>query len=58
MRLVGATPRQIAVVAAVESAVAAVVGVVAGFGLFAVLRPLLADVPFTGDAFFVERLSA
>ncbi len=54
MRLVGATPKQIAAVAAVESAVAAVVGVVAGFGLFAVLRPLLADVPFTGDRFFVS----
>ena len=41
--------------ATVESAVAAVVGVVAGFGLFAVLRPLLADVPFTGERFFTER---
>ena len=35
MRLVGATPRQVTVVAAVESSVAAVVGTLAGFGLFA-----------------------
>jgi hypothetical protein len=57
MRLVGATPEQITAVAAVESAVAAIVGVVAGFGLFAVLRPLLADVPFTGDRFFTDDLA-
>jgi hypothetical protein len=38
MRLVGARPRQISVIAAVESTVAAAGGVAAGFGLFFVLR--------------------
>jgi len=48
MRLVGATPRQISVVSAVEAVVAAVVGVAIGFVLFFVFRPLLYRVPFTG----------
>jgi hypothetical protein len=48
MRLVGATPRQISVVSAVEAAVAASGGVAVGFALFFVFRPLLIHVPFTG----------
>ncbi len=48
MRLVGATPRQISVVSAVEAVVAALTGVAAGFALFFVFRPLLYHVPFTG----------
>jgi hypothetical protein len=48
MRLVGATPRQIAVISAVEAVVAAVAGVAAGFALFFSFRPLLYHVPFTG----------
>jgi hypothetical protein len=48
MRLVGATPRQISVVSAVEAVVAAVAGVAIGFTLFFVFRPLLYRVPFTG----------
>ena len=48
MRLVGATPRQVSVVSAVEAVVAAVVGVAVGFGLFLIFRPLLYHVPFTG----------
>ena len=48
MRLVGATPRQISVVSAVEAVVAAVAGVAVGFALFFVSRPLLYHVPFTG----------
>ncbi len=48
MRLVGATPRQISVVSAVEAVVAAVAGVAVGFALFFVIRPLLYHVPFTG----------
>jgi hypothetical protein len=57
MRLVGATPGQVSVVAAVEASVAAVVGVAAGFVLFFALRPLLATVPFTGEPFFRNDLS-
>jgi hypothetical protein len=48
MRLIGATPRQISVVSAVEAVVAAVAGVAVGFALFFVFRPLLYHVPFTG----------
>jgi hypothetical protein len=48
MRLVGATPRQISTISAVEAVIAALAGVVLGFGLFFAVRPLLYHVPFTG----------
>ncbi len=57
MRLAGATPRQISLIAAVESTVAAVAGMAAGFGLFFLLRVPLASVPFTGAPFFPGDLS-
>ena len=55
MRLVGATPRQISVVSAVEAVVAALAGVAVGFALFFVFRPLLYHVPFTGAPFRSRR---
>jgi hypothetical protein len=57
MRLVGATPRQVSVIAAAESAVAAAAGVAIGFGLFFLLRMPLAAIPFTGQSFFPAELS-
>jgi hypothetical protein len=57
MRLIGATPRQINRLATVESSVAAIVGVVVGFGLFALLRPAVATIPFSGDRFFTSDLA-
>ena len=48
MRLIGATPRQISTISAVEAIVAALAGVVLGFGLFFAVRPLLYHVPITG----------
>jgi ABC-type lipoprotein export system ATPase subunit len=57
MRLVGATPRQVSLIAAVESAAAAAAGVAIGFGLFFVLRIPLAAIPFTGQSFFPAELS-
>ncbi|MGH3287756.1 MAG: FtsX-like permease family protein, partial [Streptosporangiaceae bacterium] len=57
MRLVGATPRQISLIAAVESAVAAAVGVAIGFCLFFALRIPLAGIAFTGQSFFPSELS-
>jgi hypothetical protein len=57
IRLVGATPRQVSVISAVESTVAAAAGVAAGFGLFFLLRTPLAAVPFTGAPFFPSDLS-
>ena len=51
LRLVGATPRQTAAIAAVEAALAAVAGTAAGVALFLATRPLAARVPFDGEAF-------
>lgn len=57
MRLVGATPRQVSVIAAVESTTAAAVGVALGFALFFAFRGPLASIPFTGESFFRSDLS-
>lgn len=57
MRLIGATPRQISAIATIESSVATVVGVAVGFAVFAVIRPMLADIPFSGERFFAVDLS-
>ncbi|MCK9926425.1 ABC transporter permease [Frankia sp. Mgl5] len=57
MRLVGATPRQISLIAAVESTLAAAAGTAVGFGLYLALRPVLATVPFTGSRFFAGDLT-
>jgi hypothetical protein len=57
MRLVGATPRQVSVLSAVESSVAAAIGTAVGFGLFFALRPTIAAIPFTGAPFFTSDLS-
>ncbi|MEV4488852.1 FtsX-like permease family protein [Micromonospora coxensis] len=57
MRLVGATPGQISVIAAVEAAAAAVVGTALGFVLFFALRGQLAAIPFTGMPFFTDDMS-
>ncbi|MGW8643458.1 FtsX-like permease family protein [Micromonospora chalcea] len=52
MRLVGATPRQISAVAAVEAALAAAAGASVGFAVFFAFRSQLAGIPFTGMPFF------
>jgi hypothetical protein len=57
MRLVGATRRQVSLLAATESTVAAVLGVVAGFGLFFLLRAPVAGIPFLGEPFFPADMS-
>lgn len=57
MRLVGATPRQITVIATVEAAVSAIVGTAVGFALFYALRGTFAQIPFTGRRFFTSDLS-
>jgi hypothetical protein len=56
MRLIGATPRQISVIATVESAVAALAGVILGFGIYFALRPGVATIPFTGERFFLSDI--
>ena len=57
MRLVGATPRQISVLAAVESTLSALAGTAVGFALFYPLRGKLAEIPFTGDPYFPSDLT-
>ena len=57
MRLVGATPRQVSVIAATEAALAALAGVALGFALFYAFRGRLAGIPFTGDPFFPADMS-
>ncbi len=57
LRLVGATPRQVNQVAAVEACLAAVAGVAVGLAGFCLFRPLVARIPFTGDPFFTSDLS-
>ncbi|MFI6255628.1 FtsX-like permease family protein [Micromonospora zamorensis] len=57
MRLVGATPKQISLVAAVEATTAAVVGTAVGFGLFYAFRGPMAGIPFTGMPFFPSDMS-
>ena len=57
MRLVGATRRQVSLLAATESTVAAVLGVMAGFGIFFLLRAPVAGIPFLGEPFFPAELS-
>jgi predicted lysophospholipase L1 biosynthesis ABC-type transport system permease subunit len=57
MRLVGATRRQVSLLAATESTAAAVLGVAAGFGIFLLLRAPVAGIPFLGEPFFPAELS-
>jgi len=57
LRLVGATPRQVNQIAAVEACLTSVVGVAVGFAGFYLFRPLVARIPFTGDPFFTSDLS-
>src|SRR5689334_16673857 len=57
MRLVGATRRQVSLLAATESTAAALLGVAAGFGIFFLLRTPVAGIPFIGAPFFPGDLS-
>jgi len=57
MRLVGATRRQVSLLAATESTVAGIAGVAAGFGIFFGLRIPVAGIPFIGQPFFPAELA-
>jgi hypothetical protein len=52
MRLVGAAPRQVRLVASVEAVLAALLGSVLGIGLFLALQQLAAQITITGDRFY------
>ena len=57
MRLVGATGRQVNVVAAVESAVSAAFGTLLGIAAFLAVRPALARISFSGARFFERTVT-
>jgi hypothetical protein len=57
MRLVGATPRQISVISAVESTASAVIGTLAGFGLYLAVRPALSEFRFTFETFHASDVA-
>ena len=57
MRLVGATRKQVSLLAATESTAAAVLGATAGFGIFFLLRAPVAGIPFLGQPFFPADMS-
>jgi hypothetical protein len=52
LRLVGATPRQVNVIASVDAVVSASAGVVIGVLAFLAIRPLLESISFSGVQFF------
>ncbi len=52
MRLVGATPRQISVIASVDAIVSALFGVILGIGIFALVQPALANAALIGTRYF------
>jgi hypothetical protein len=57
LRLVGATNRQINVVASVDATVSALFGAVLGIGLFELVRPVLAEHSPTGARYFAYSVT-
>ena len=57
MRLVGATPRQIGVIASVDAMVSALLGVLLGIGIFALVQPALADASLIGTRYFASDVT-
>lgn len=56
MRLIGALPRQVRTIAAIEAAVSALCGSALGFAGFAVARPYAARIDLDGSPFFPSDL--
>ncbi|HMC37382.1 MAG TPA: FtsX-like permease family protein, partial [Actinomycetota bacterium] len=52
IRLVGGTPNQINVLASVDAVMGALFGTLLGIGVFLLVRPVLANVAFSGARFF------
>ena len=57
MRLVGATPHQINVVASVDAIVGSFLGTLVGILIFLLVRPLIADISFSGVKFFANYVN-
>jgi hypothetical protein len=56
MRLIGATPGQMGVIASVDAVVGALLGAILGIGIFLLLRPAVASINITGDRFFSTNI--
>ncbi len=57
LRLVGATPRQVNLVASVDAIVSALVGSVIGIGIFLLVRPALAGTSLTSARYFSDQVT-
>ena len=57
LRLVGATPRDVSVVASVDAVVSALAGVILGIGVFLAFRPWLAGAELTGTRYFPAEVT-
>ena len=57
LRLVGATPRQVNVIASVDAIVSALVGSVVGIGIFLLVRPALAGTSLTSARYFSDQVT-
>ncbi|HEY1484776.1 MAG TPA: FtsX-like permease family protein [Micromonosporaceae bacterium] len=57
MRLVGATTRQVGVIASVDAILGAALGTMLGIAFFAALRPLAAQISITGSRFFPDYIT-
>lgn len=57
LRLVGATSRQIGIIASVDAAVGALLGALIGIGIFQLLRPALADTAITSARYYANEVT-
>jgi hypothetical protein len=57
LRLVGATSRQIGVIASVDAAVGALLGALVGIGIFQLLQHPLADTAITSSRYFADEVT-
>ena len=57
LRLVGATPRQISVIASVDALAGALLGVIMGIGVFTLLQPALAGAAIIGTRYFAADVT-
>lgn len=57
LRLVGATPSQVARLAVIEALLATSLGAIAGIGLFLITRPLIARIPLDATTWWPETIA-
>jgi ABC-type antimicrobial peptide transport system permease subunit len=57
LRLVGATPRQVSVIASVDAVLGALIGTLLGIGLFEALQPVLAGTALTSTRYFGSEVT-